>query len=75
MATATCSTDLAAPAELVPDSADVYMGADLLNQFFSSWSGNANGKSPLEAARNVVVTYLTGPGLKVCLHEIGNFRS
>eukprot|EP00752_Nemacystus_decipiens_P003934 g3602.t1 len=53
------------PAELVPDSADLYMGADLLNRFFGSWMGDAQGKSPLEAARNVVVTYLTGPGLKV----------
>lgn len=54
-----------APAELVPDSADLYMGADLLNRFFGSWMGDAEGKSPLEAARNVIVTYLTGPGLKV----------
>lgn len=54
-----------APAELVPDSADLYMGADLLNRFFGSWMGDAQGKSPLEAARNVIVTYLTGPGLKV----------
>ncbi|CBJ27893.1 ubiquitin-protein ligase [Ectocarpus siliculosus] len=53
------------PAELVPDSADLYMGADLLNRFFGSWMGDAQGKSPLEAARNVIVTYLTGPGLKV----------
>ncbi|CAM9742537.1 unnamed protein product, partial [Laminaria digitata] len=52
------------PAELVPDSADLYMGADLLNRFFSSWRGDTKGKSPLEAARNVIVTYLTGPGLK-----------
>lgn len=41
------------------------MGADLLNRFFGSWMGDAQGKSPLEAARNVIVTYLTGPGLKV----------
>eukprot|EP00903_Cladosiphon_okamuranus_P005757 g5709.t2 len=53
------------PAELVPDSADLYMGADLLNRFFGSWMGDAQGKSPLEAARNVIVTYLTGEGLKV----------
>lgn len=50
---------------MVPDSADLYMGADLLNRFFGSWRGDAQGKSPLEAARNVIVTYLTGPGLKV----------
>lgn len=56
---------LAAPAELVPDSADLYMGADLLNRFFSSWADDVQGKSPLEAARNVIVTYLTGSGLKV----------
>ncbi|CAM9351287.1 unnamed protein product [Scytosiphon promiscuus] len=53
------------PAELVPDSADLYMGADLLNRFFCSWRGDTQGKSPLEAARNVIVTYLTGPGLKI----------
>lgn len=62
-----CCCRLTAPAELVPDSADLYMGADLLNRFFGSWMGDAQGKSPLEAARNVIVTYLTGPGLKVLI--------
>ncbi|CAM9407319.1 unnamed protein product [Sphacelaria rigidula] len=47
------------PAELIPDSTDLYMGADLLNRFFASWSGDCQGKSPLEGARNVIVTSLT----------------